>query len=537
MSDDKKIILISPKREMETIHTYPSIALCLIATILENNGYSVEIFDGYTDRDYVAKSLDAVNSNTIYVGLTVMTSEIAEAKRISFEIKNKNKTVPVVWGGNHPSLYPISVMKENYVDYVVFNEGAFTSLELANNIFEKTNAFSKIKGLYYKQDGKIKNTGFKNLEDEHPERYPFINYDFVDINEYCENNIFTKALSQSDYKKHKSICILTGMGCSYKCRFCINPCLNRYYREISAKKIYLLMKYYQSKYDADSFIFIDDNFSSNQNKIEQLCDLLERGNDRFYWLRVCTRANYFGKEKINKRLMERMVDNGARYLQIGLESGSERIREGFYKKGITLKQLIYSAKITRNLTVGVKYTSIIGAPDETLSDVFKTFYILMKLFTINKNVTFSVFNLVPQPGTELFEELIPHTVINRNSSVDEWIKCLKHPDYYVNNYVQNKIEPQKFQICNFYFTLFFWISDIKKSIYLSRRLPRLSFFLSRAPLNICIKLFRLMILLRFKIGTTRLPLAYWTAKHILRYPVDKLQLARETGLNIEKVTI
>jgi radical SAM superfamily enzyme YgiQ (UPF0313 family) len=151
-SKAKKVVLVSPKKDAEKIHSYPPIALCLIATILKENGYAVEIFDGHVDKDYLSKCLDSLTADTAYVGLTVMSAELAEARKISMEIKKRDRDIPIVWGGNHPTLYSLPVMTEEYVDFVVHNEGALTALELADSIVQGKQ-FSDINGLYYKQNG------------------------------------------------------------------------------------------------------------------------------------------------------------------------------------------------------------------------------------------------------------------------------------------------------------------------------------------------------------------------------------------------
>ncbi len=185
----KKVVLVSPSGGVEEIHSYPPVALCLMATILREHGYAVEIFDGRTDNDYLTKCLDSLTSDTAYVGITVMSAELVQAREISLEIRKRYKEIPIVWGGNHPTLYPIPVMREEYVDFVVHNEGAFTALELADAIVQGKR-FSDINGLHYKEKEEIKFTGLKSLEDEHPEKYPIIDYDFVNIAKYSENNIY-----------------------------------------------------------------------------------------------------------------------------------------------------------------------------------------------------------------------------------------------------------------------------------------------------------------------------------------------------------
>ncbi|MBF0363913.1 MAG: B12-binding domain-containing radical SAM protein [Oligoflexia bacterium] len=534
-----KVFLISPRAKVAQIKTYPPVALCLIATLLEQELFQVKIFDGYNDANYLEHCLENLDSDVLYVGISVMCAELAETKRVSEKIKKHSKDMLIVWGGNHPTLYPESCLKEVYVDYVVHDEGAFTAVELANHL--KTGKdVSTIKGLYYKdsQDSKeIRFTGKKSPEDEHPDKYPVISYDYIDNKEYFENNHFSKALEQHDSKKHRSACIFTGMGCSYSCLFCINSCLNRSYREISAEKVYSAMKFYNKKYNIDSFIFIDDNFSFNKEKLIKLCDLLEKNNENFYWLRLCTRGNYFTKDFINQELITRMVKNGARFLQVGVESGSKRIREDFYQKGITTEQIIYSAKITKNLPILVKYTTIIGAPDETIDDVFQTFHLLMKLKLINKNARYSIFHLMPQPGNKLFPTLMPHMNVTESISVDDFVKIFPGEEsYYSEGKIKNKIDLQQFEIVKFYFNFFMSLAlagpDIVKNKLKIFPLIRDNRYITGGFLAF-LRLLCFWILLRFKLRSTRFPLLFYFVAYVLRHPFKNLELCNDDGLAIQ----
>ena len=65
------------------------------------------------------------------VGVTVMPGpQVAPAIEISAAIRAAHPSVPIVWGGYFPTLYPDSAVNAPYVDYLVRGQGEATLLEL-----------------------------------------------------------------------------------------------------------------------------------------------------------------------------------------------------------------------------------------------------------------------------------------------------------------------------------------------------------------------------------------------------------------------
>ena len=64
--------------------------------------------------------------------------------------------VPIVWGGIHPSTTQRQTMENRFVDFIVEGEGELTFPKFLKTL-EDGGDFSKINGLWYKEDDKIKN--------------------------------------------------------------------------------------------------------------------------------------------------------------------------------------------------------------------------------------------------------------------------------------------------------------------------------------------------------------------------------------------
>ena len=61
---------------------------------------------------------------------------IRGAVRIAKAVKKEGLSLPVIFGGWHPSLVPGQTLQENYVDAVVRGQGDLTLLEIAQKLSE-----------------------------------------------------------------------------------------------------------------------------------------------------------------------------------------------------------------------------------------------------------------------------------------------------------------------------------------------------------------------------------------------------------------
>ena len=89
--------------------------------------------------------------------------------------------VPVVWGGIHPTLLPEQTLENENIDIVVQGEGEETFFELVQAL-EKGDPLSKVKGIWYKENGEIRNTEPRPFVDLN--ELPPLSYHLVDVEKY-----------------------------------------------------------------------------------------------------------------------------------------------------------------------------------------------------------------------------------------------------------------------------------------------------------------------------------------------------------------
>ncbi len=394
-----KIVLIQPDfNPPTTVLSQPPMSLLCLGATLENEGYAVKIIDSLTDKD-ADETIRREIKDALLVGITLMSVQVKEAIRIS-EIIKKESSVPIVWGGPHPTLYQEQTCQDPVVDFTVFREGEHTLLELAKAL-ESDKDFSKIKGLAYKENGIVK----VNPHREHlnMEKLPSPAYHLIDMAPYI------KTVSPTG-ENRRTIMIESSRGCPHRCSFCINVATsNRRYRTKSAEKVLDEIEEVINKYNVNYIHFRDDNLFVNKNRVREICEGMIKRNFNITWNASC-RANYFKDTYLNDDLVSLMKKSGCTGLRIGAESGSQRMLD-IMKKDITTNHIISSAEICNEHGIIPTYSFMIGLPDDRKEDMLMTVKLIKEIKKICPNSYYGVGTFTPYPGGELYDYCIKAGVL------------------------------------------------------------------------------------------------------------------------------
>lgn len=397
-----KVILVQPKCTGNIV--YIPLGLLHLATILNNNGYEVKIIDTNFEKNYL-KLFSKELKDALLVGITVNTSQVKDALEISMAIKSLS-SVPIVWGGWHPTLFPEQTNSDNLVDFVIVNEGEFTLLELVNAL-ESKREFSNIKGLVYKENGNIN----VNLPREYLniENLPPIKYELCDLSKYFDVSFKGRITYQSS------------RGCPYRCRFCINVVTkNQKYRMKSPEKVLDELEELIKKYNINFVHFVDDNFFLDINRVKAICKGIIQRNLKINWFGEC-RADYFREGFVDEDFLRLAQKSGLTKLTIGAESGSSKMLK-LMDKHITVDNIINSAKILGKFDIVPDYGFIIGLPGESKEDVVTTLKLIENLKTLCPQMMHGINTFRTYPRCELTNSLIKEGLIKEPKTLREWTK-------------------------------------------------------------------------------------------------------------------
>jgi len=403
---------------------YPSTAVLLIGSYLSKNGYKVEILDGAYHDDYrekLKRLLHDGEHKILYVGMSVMVTQIPFALEASKIVKGINADIPVVWGGPHPTLYPGETLRDDHVDIVVINEGTFTALNIARALGDGSD-LGYIAGIGYKDADKVFHfthaSALENITD-----LPFFDYSLIEVDHYLTPE--TASVYEREFPHYKDelriIPILTGLGCPYKCQFCINVILKRKYRYRTANAIVDEIKHLQAQYQANTFLFLDEDFFINKKRIQELVAICEMENLHFNFRAWC-RVDHFKESYLNQTLLNRLSNIGHVSLVMGGESASQEILVDL-KKGITTEQIIHSLETITAASKKIfpRYSFMVGLENETMAQIRETYRFCMRMKKINPSVDIAgpfIFRLYP--GSPIFERIVNNYHLPMPDSLEEW---------------------------------------------------------------------------------------------------------------------
>ena len=436
---------------------FPSIPILLIGSVLKKHGFDVKIIEGNYYENYgelLTQYIIENTANILFIGMSVMTPQVPFALNISQKIKRAQKEIPIVWGGPHPTLFPEQTLRNDNVDIISINEGTFTALKIAESLHHAEIRLSSINGIAYKNGNDIVFTPGALLEDI--SGLPYFDFSLIEINNYLNYESFFYRKEFTGYNgRIKVLPILTGLGCPYKCQFCINVILKRRYRFREADSIISEIKHLINEYGANTFIFMDEDFFINKRRAKEFLSLVEKENMHFNWRMWC-RVDHINDNFVNRDVLQRLSRIGHGSLVMGAESANQDILDNL-KKGITPDQILRSLHMTtgNDMNIIPRYSFMVGLEDETMTQIKRTYNFCLKMKDIRSDVNIAgpyAFRLYP--GSPIYDRLVERYEIKMPQNLEKWKEFLESSKY--NTYTNTNMPwapryfQKHFQMINFY---------------------------------------------------------------------------------------
>ena len=411
---NNKVLLINPPFNIakENYDSSLSVGLLSIATYLDSRGVKVKILDGAREKNFwPCLKKEILESDC--AGLSVMTTQVPGALKISRLIRKIKPTCLIVWGGAHPTFFPVETIGHDLVDIAVYGEGEETFYEIASS-----RNLSEINGILYKQAEKI----IKN-----PPRA---------LNNPATMSLFNwRLVSPEVLDKLYLIPSLTSRGCPHRCTFCINAILQNSWRSRTVEQVLADLRIIKDEpyFRGKKLRFWDENFFVDLRRAREIVNgMIERGLT-IPW-ETTVRAGYLKSGRIDDNFMAELKRSGCYLLSFGAESGSPEILKKI-KKDITPEEIINSAKSCLRHGIIPQYSFMIGLPGETKSDMFITLDLIDKLLKLSDKVQIlgpQAFR--PYPGSELYQECVA-IGWKEPQSLEEWSYLIENELSYLT--VQN----------------------------------------------------------------------------------------------------
>lgn len=393
----KKIFLVTLK---PTSHrtSEENLGILYLASNLRNNGYNVEIVDGWLnelDNDVIFKKI--ISEETLFVGFSsYMTNTLPTVNMIK-KIKEFNKNINVVCGGYGPTFYPKEYLSIG-ADIVSLGEGEETLVEIAEYYSGKRSIDSIRSICYMNNDEFIRN-----------EIRPLL--DNLDILPFPSRDTLDTAL------KHKSsISVATSRGCSGNCEFCsiisfFRLANGKCFRTRSIKNI---VDEIESLYNngIDFIKVVDDSFidgERDENWCKDFANEIKKRNIKVH-LRGQIRA-----DKINETIISYLSKAGFFSFSCGIENGSKAALRRMNKKA-SLKDNQNAIDLFNKYNLIMQMGFILFDKYTTMEELEENYKFLLKN---NSVVTKGIFSeMYSAEGTKLNSKLKKEGELVESSFID-----------------------------------------------------------------------------------------------------------------------
>ena len=414
-----KALLISPHKLIpRSFNIYrrpaPPLGLAYISGIIEREGGDVKVLDclaegpddyfpltGYDDilvnGIAIPKMFSLLDDHYDMIGISLMFSKnwLVNRELINL-LKKKYPNAFIIAGGEHASALPEYCLQDCAgLDMVVSGEGEDAISQVCRHMKTGQSLYN-IPGTTVKireEDNRIV-SNIKKKRILELDEIPLPAWHLFPTDKYFAYN-FSFGVSNG-----RNFPMLATRGCPYSCTFCSSPQMwGTKYLMREVDDVVNEIKKLRQEYNVSNIDFMDLTAIIKKEWIMEFCQRLLDENLNITWqLPSGTRA-----EAIDYEVAVMLKKAGCANISYAPESGSEKILKSTKKK-IKIENMLKSIKESHRAGLVVKLNIMMGMPDETLGDILKTYWFLIKAsFYGARDAAPSIFN--PYPGSSLFEQL------------------------------------------------------------------------------------------------------------------------------------
>jgi radical SAM superfamily enzyme YgiQ (UPF0313 family) len=299
--------------------------------------------------------------NPLLIGISSLFSPYyREALALADLCKKVFPHVPVVFGGNHASLSPETLLlhvsadaEDGFsCDYVIRGEGEKSIVALIRAVLSGT-AVESIPNVVTRSN--IRTVMNLPLQPVNREEIPLPDYCNLDLKQYT-------------YRRKPMGFLVTSRSCPHRCDFCTIHAVfgKRYTMRTNEDIVAEICHFY--KQGIRHFDIEDDNFSFQPQKCADLLDRIAQLNLTDVGFSAMNGLSY---HTLTRTLLEKMKAVGFTDLNLSLVCSQERLQEMLQRprRGEQLETVLHNAG---SLGLHAVVYFIIGLPAQTLEDVVET---------------------------------------------------------------------------------------------------------------------------------------------------------------------
>lgn len=369
---------------------YINYGVSMLSAVLKQHGHSTRlvVMTRSTPKTVLDDIIEDYQPDLLC--FTAVTTEFPFIRRLAEHCRDMHPRIYRILGGVHVSLAADDAMLDVF-NALCIGEGEYPLLELVQAL-EGKNEPKGIANLWRRTNGGVveRNPTRELIQDLDALPYPDVALwdDWIDFE------------GKPPYPT-----VVLGRGCPYLCHYCCNHALRKlasgkYVRFRSPDNIIGEIREYYRRYPEIENMYLEiETFGANMNWSMELCEMLRRFNEENATtihfgvnLRIAPPLLRHGEE-----LFAKMRQVGFTFTNIGLESGSPRIRQNILNRSYSNEDVEAVTTLAHKYGITVNFYLLVGLPDETTADFAQTVAVTKKC--LPKQFGLSIFS--PYPGTIL----------------------------------------------------------------------------------------------------------------------------------------
>lgn len=394
----KGVPLLGQNRQFQWFNSptyiYPMVP-AYAATLLKSKGYDVTWDDYIAEERTYREYIDYYRNSD--ADITVIETKTPVVKLHWGVVAELKKLVPdriIVMVGDHVTAFPEETMEHCPVDYVLTGGNYdFLLLNLCDNLQKHKGGIHPEEldaGIYYRENGVIKNTG-RFVLSQNLDELPMIDRDLTKWKLYSEKN--------GNYSRLPGTYTMAARDCwHHKCTFCSWTTLYPSYLVRSPEKLLdeigiLIEKYGVKEIMDDSGAFPVGEW------LRTFCrGMIERGYHKKVIMDCNMRFGVLGYD--DYKLMKQA---GFRFVLFGLESANQETLDRV-QKCEKIEDMVESCKLAKKAGLSPHITIMFGYPWEGEKQIENTVQLGRTILKKGWAHTLQATVLIPYPGTPLYQE-------------------------------------------------------------------------------------------------------------------------------------
>ena len=363
------------------------LGILYLASELEKNGFSAQLFDVFTQDDKQAVIESIKSFGPEYIGFSVTTPTYSKTKEFMVKLKDVLPNSIYFAGGAHPTVCARECIDNGDFDFVVVGEGERSLLEALDNLGSNKSLLG-VNGVAFKDQNGLAVVNQKRdlIDDLNSISFPARH--LLDVDKYFIPPGYIRS-----YFLNRVANVLTSRGCPMLCTFCCSHYMfGRGVRQRSVENVMSEIDELIANSNIDGIYFSDETFTVNHKWVFNLCDEMEKR--KLSW-GCATRIDL-----ISDPLIKRMKETGCVQIDTGIESGSDAVLKRI-KKNTTNEKIRKAFKIFKKYRMRTFATLMAGTPGETKDDLLQTKKLLQDI-----KPTYTLISwFTPFVGTQAYDDI------------------------------------------------------------------------------------------------------------------------------------